>query len=66
MGEQMRTWTFYGHWDNDGIVVEYTRPGEHQDDRVDTGFWEQGLFAASASGRTKEEALGKLRAEYEG
>lgn len=59
------TWTFVGHWEDDRIVVEYVVPGEVMDPREDTGFWEQGLFASSASGATQEEALAKVRAEYE-
>lgn len=59
------TWTFVGHWDNDEIVVEYVLDGDVQDTREDTGFWDQGLFAASASGATQDEALAKVRDEYE-
>ncbi|AYQ99119.1 hypothetical protein PBI_BABOJAY_139 [Mycobacterium phage BaboJay] len=58
-------WTFFGHWEDDHIVVDYITPGEHEDDREDTGRWEQGLFAASASGATIAEAEAAVRAEYE-
>lgn len=60
-----KTWTFVGHWENDRIVVEYIRPGEVVDDRDDTGFWEQGLWAASGTGATVEEAEANVIAEYE-
>lgn len=58
-------WTFFGHWDNDEIVVEYIQDGRVYDPREDTGFWEQGLFASSAAGATRDEALTKVRHEYE-
>jgi hypothetical protein len=61
-----QTWTFIGHWQNDRIVVEDVLEGVHEDHRVDTGRWEQGLFAADASGETVEEAEAALLAEYEG
>jgi hypothetical protein len=60
-----QTWTFVGHWDNDEIVVEHVVPGEYQDPRQDVGYWPQGLFAASGTGATQEEALAAVRAEYE-
>jgi hypothetical protein len=63
MAEQ--TWTFVGHWEDDRIVVEYVLPGEQDDDRIDMGFWEQGLWAASGSGATMEEAQAAVLAEYE-
>ncbi len=66
MSGELKTWTFVGHWDNDEIVIEYEVLGEADDPREDTGRWEQGLFAASASGYTIEEAEAAMRAEYEG
>lgn len=59
------TWTFAGHWENDRIVVEHIVPGEVEDDREDTGYWEQGLFAASASGTSQADAFDKVLDEYE-
>lgn len=59
------TWTFVGHWDNDRIVVEYAVPGKVEDLRIDTGYWEQGLWCAWGSGATLEEAQAKVVAEYE-
>ena len=61
----MSTWTFVGHWENSEIVVEYVLEGEQQDQRVDAGYWEEGLFAASGDGTTQDEALAAVRAEYE-
>lgn len=63
--QQTNTWTFVGHWENDEIVVEYIVPGEYQDPRVETGYWPEGLFCASAEGRNEEQALAAVRAEYE-
>lgn len=64
--QQTSTWSFVGHWENDEIVVEYVVPGdEYEDPRIDTGYWDEGLFCASAEGHTQEEALAALRAEYE-
>lgn len=59
-----RTWTFFGHWDNDVIHVEYFVPGEVADERVDTGYWEQGLWAAPGTGLTLEAAQAAVLAEY--
>jgi hypothetical protein len=60
-----RTWTFVGHWEGDEIVVEHVLEGTHGDHREDTGYWDQGLFAAAGTGATQEEALAAVRAEYE-
>ena len=60
-----QTWTFVGHWEDDRIVVEYVLPGEQQDDRIDSGYWEQGLWAAAGCGATLEEAQAAVVAEYE-
>ena len=60
-----QTWTFVGHWEGDEIVVEYVLPGEQEDQREDVGYWPEGLFAASGTGATQEEALAAVRAEYE-
>lgn len=61
----MPTWTFVGHWEGDRIVVEYVLPGDVQDEREDTGYWPEGLWASSASGDTVEEAQNAAIAEYE-
>lgn len=39
--------------------------GEVEDDRDDDGEWPEGLWAASASGATIEEAQAAAIAEYE-
>ena len=61
----VNTWTIVGHWENSVIVVEYTLEGEHQDPRIDTGYWDEGLFAAPGQGATIDEAIAAVRAEYE-
>lgn len=63
--ENPSTWTFVGHWEDDRIVVEYVLDGDHEDRRKDAGYWEQGLFASSASAATQDEALAQVREEYE-
>lgn len=60
-----QTWTFVGHWEEDRIVVEYVLPGEVEDLREDTGYWEQGLWAASGTGTTVEETQARVVGEYE-
>jgi hypothetical protein len=59
------TWTFVGHWEGSEIVVEYVLPGEQEDDRIDTGHWPEGLWAACGTGATQEEAQAAVVAEYE-
>ncbi len=62
---ETHTWTFYGHWEGDDkIVIEYSITGMHEDTREDTGQWESGLWAASASGHTEQQAECYARAEY--
>ncbi len=60
-----QTWTFFGHWENDRLVIEWVESGGRDDDRVDSGQWEQGLFASAASGLTVQAAEAALRDEYE-
>lgn len=62
---EQQTWTFFGHWEEDRIVVEYVLPGIEEDERIDVGYWEQGLWAASGSGATMAEAQAAVIAEYE-
>lgn len=64
-GERSQAWTFVGHWEGGRIVTEYVLEGEHEDLRHDAGFWEEGLFAASAQAATLAAAEEALRAEYE-
>lgn len=59
------TWTFFGHWENDKIIVEYSAPGEIEDDRENDGTWEEGLWAASGTGATEAEARQNAVEEYE-
>lgn len=60
-----QTWTFFGHWEDDRIVVEWFEPGTVEDDRDDDGEHEQGLWAADASGPDVETAQATAVAEYE-
>jgi hypothetical protein len=59
-----KTWTFFGHWEDDRIVVDYAREGEHRDDRVDDGRWEQGLWSDAGTGPTLEAAMAAAIEEY--
>lgn len=60
-----QTWTFVGHWENDRIEVEYVLPGDVEDERIDVGYWEQGLWASSGSGTDMKETQARVIAEYE-
>lgn len=62
---EQHTWTFVGHWDEGTIVVEYVIDGEVPDERIDTGYWPQGLWAASGTGCDLEETQARVIAEYE-
>ena len=59
------TWTFCGHWDNDELVIEFVLPGNQQDTRPDTGYWDQGLWAAAGTATTQDAAMSLLVEEYE-
>jgi hypothetical protein len=60
-----QTWTFFGHWANDTIVVDYVLPGDLQDDREDLeGEYPEGLWAAHGQGATVEEAKAAAIAAY--
>lgn len=61
----MTTWTFVGHWEDDRIVVEYVLPGDVQDPRIDSGYWAQGLWAASGTGSDMTTTQAAVIAEYE-
>lgn len=61
----LQTWTVVGHWENSRIQVEYVVDGDYEDPRIDTGYWEEGLFAASGQGRTAEEVIAAVRQQYE-
>lgn len=63
--QSLQTWSFVGHWENGRIVAEFVVPGEYEDPRIETGYWDEGLFAAPGEGRTEDEALAAVRAEYE-
>lgn len=59
-----KAWTFFGHWDGE-LVIDHAVVGEHDDVYPDQGEYEEGVWAASASGATIEEAEANARAEYE-
>lgn len=61
----MQTWTFYGHWLDDELIIDHASIGSHDDVYPDGGVWEQGPFADSGTGYTIEEAEGEVRARYE-
>lgn len=61
-----QTWTFMGHWnDSDELELEYHVEGVVEDPRIDSGFWEGGLFAASGTGDTPEQVWAAIKEEYE-
>jgi len=59
----VRTFTFFGHWQDDHIVVDYHVPGTVEDTR-DDDRWEQGLWSATASASTVERAQAAVLAPY--
>lgn len=61
-----QTWTFYGHWDQDELVIDHASLGSHEDVYPDQGLWDGGSFADTGTGCTLEEAEADLRAQYEG
>lgn len=64
--EPAGTWTFIGHWDDDGsIVLENSVPGEVADSRIDDGRYQGGLWAAAAAGPSETVAAEIAIAEYE-
>ncbi len=65
MTGETRTYTFFGHWENDRIVVTEYAEGVHEDDRPDTGEYDEGLWAASGTGATVAAAEADARSEYD-
>ncbi len=61
----IKTWTFFGHWQDGKIVIEDTEEGTVRDLRQDNGEYPQGMWAAAGTGRTIEEAEANVRYEYE-
>jgi hypothetical protein len=54
------------HWnDSDELELEYYVDGEVEDPRIDSGFWEGGLFAESGTGDTPEQAWARIKKQYE-
>lgn len=62
--DEPKTWTFFGHWNNDELEIEYAIPGEVSDERIGLGFWDEGLWCDSGTGATIEEAQAAARAPY--
>ena len=60
-----RTLTLVGHWDGNTIVVEDVYDGAVEDDREETGYWSEGLWASSATGRSEAEVAAGMLDEYE-
>ena len=61
-----KTWTFMGHWnDSDELELEYHVEGVVEDPRIDSGFSEGGLFAASGTGDTPEQVWAQIKKQYE-
>lgn len=55
-----------GHWsDSDELELEYYVEGAVQDDRVDTGYWQGGLFAESGSGDDPDTVWAEIKERYE-
>lgn len=63
--EEPYTRTLVGHWDGNTIVVEYMYDGDVQDDRPETGYWSEGLWASSATGHSDAEIAAGMLDEYE-
>ena len=59
------TVTFFGHWEYGRIVAEHWERGVIEDDREDTGIWDEGLWAASGTGETLATIWADLKDEYE-
>jgi hypothetical protein len=60
-----RTWTFFGHWDdNDKIVIDGSIEGVHEDTRVDYGQYPGGLWSDSGTGTTPTEAQADAVRQY--
>lgn len=62
----MKTFTFFGHWNEDGgLVIDHAVEGVHVDVRPDEGRYEGGLWCASGHGLDLSSAERAIRAEYE-
>jgi hypothetical protein len=62
----LSAWTFFGHWEDGKVIIEYVENGVSVDDRDEDFEHEEGLFSATGHGRTVDEAERAVRAEYEG
>lgn len=60
-----KTMTLVGHWDGNTIVVEDVYDGDVDDEREETGYWDQGLWASSATGTSEAKIAAGMLDEYE-
>lgn len=63
--ETPRPVTFFGHWDGDRAVVDYSVLGHADDDREEDGEYPDGLWSAVGSGTTIEQAQADVVGELE-
>lgn len=62
--DEPKTVSFHGHWEGDTIVVEAIYDGEVTDDRADTGYWDEGLWASFATGSSDAEIAAAMLDEH--
>lgn len=66
VGEATAVWTFFGHWEDDRIVMDLVLPGEHEDTRqADDEKWPEGLWCDTGRGADVDEARADAVAGYE-
>lgn len=58
-------YTLVGHWYQDDLVVEFIDPGANEDTRPDTGYWPEGLWAASFRGTSEADLAVSAWEEYD-
>jgi hypothetical protein len=63
--DEPKTMTLVGHWDGNTIVVEDIYDGDVDDDREETGYWDQGLWCSAGTGRSEAEVAASMLDEYE-
>jgi len=64
-GDKRPAWTFFGHWENERIVIDMHLPGVHEDTREqDDERWPEGLWCDTGHGDTVEEAEADAREGY--
>lgn len=63
--DEPKTVSFHGHWEGNLIVVESIYDGDVADNRPETGYWSEGLWASSATGSSDAEIAAMMLDEYE-